>query len=211
MAAHFLYRVDADHHPCQAAVRTPDGRLVGGAASALDEQLLLARGRFVYQPRVWPSVGQPLRGIAEDLGRGVVHFDDRAFVVGHEEPLLQRIHQRGTEFVTVGQILGASPLLRVAPGAVNKAASGDIKRRQRLQQEFQCYRRIDPGVFRDLQDQLDVMLDDVEHADLFFQGPASELISDGQAVLVARVQVGKQRSGVVGMEVVGVDHVDTPR
>jgi hypothetical protein len=63
----------------------------------------------------------------------VVHFDHRAFVIGDEEPFLQRIHQGGTEFVTVGQALGAGPLFRVALGAVEKSPGGDVERGQRLQ------------------------------------------------------------------------------
>jgi hypothetical protein len=56
-----------------------------------------------------------------------------------------------------------------------------------------------------------VVLDDVEHADAFLQGPTSELVADGQAVFIARVQVGLQRSDVLGVKVVGVGHVEAPR
>ena len=56
-----------------------------------------------------------------------------------------------------------------------------------------------------------VLLDDIEHADLFFQGPAAKLIADGQAVFVARVQVRVQRSNVLGVKIIDAGHVETPR
>ena len=56
-----------------------------------------------------------------------------------------------------------------------------------------------------------MVLDDVEHADALLQGPTSELMADGQAVFIARVQVGLQRSDVLGVKVVGVGHVEAPR
>ena len=70
---------------------------------------------------------------------------------------------------------------------------------------------VDRCLFIEFIDQPEVVLDDVEHADSFLQGPASELVADGQAVLVARVQVGLQRSDVLGVKVVGVGHVEVPR
>ena len=131
-------------------------------------------------------------------------------MIGDEESLLQRIHQGGTEFVSVGEAFGARSLFRVASGAVEKSPGRDVQRGQRLQQEFQCDGRVDANVFRQFEDHPDVLLDDVEHADLFLQRPAPELMGDGQAVLVARVQVGLQRSDVLRVKIFRAGHVRSP-
>ena len=78
-----------------------------------------------------------MRRIAGDLGEGVVELDDRAFVIGNEESLLQRIHQGAAELVAVGQIFGAGPLFFVTLCAIQESAGRDIERGQRLQQETQ--------------------------------------------------------------------------
>ena len=115
----------------------PDQAL-GGSASVPHErgQSRMCCG-FVGHPWVRHPVGKPVRAVAGDLGEGVVDLDDGAVVVGDEEALLQRVHQRATELVAVGEVLGAGPLLFVTPCAVKESASGNVECRQRLQQELQ--------------------------------------------------------------------------
>lgn len=53
-------------------------------------------------------------------------------------------------------------------------------RGQGLQQKLQRDGCLDVNVLGDLEDQPDVVLDDVEHADPFLQCPASQLVADGE-------------------------------
>ena len=121
--------------------------------------------------------------------------------------MYKRQHQGRPECVAVGKIFGASPLFRVPLGAVEKPPGCHVERSERLQQKFECDGGVDSGVFGDREGRPCVLLDDVEHADFFFQGPASKLITDGQAVFIARVQVRVQRSDVLGVKIIDASHV----
>lgn len=102
--------------------------LVLGTALLPHPSLLLPGGFFVDQPRVWQPVGQPRRGVAEDLCEGIIDFDHRPLVICDEEPLLQGIHQSGAERVAIGEILCQGTLFGVTPGPVEKPPGCDIKR-----------------------------------------------------------------------------------
>ncbi len=68
-----------------------------------------------------------------------------------------------------------------------------------LQQKLQRDRGVDTGV-RPV-NQPGVVLDDLQHADLFLQRPATEVMTDGQRVLALRRQVGPQRGCVLDMKI----------
>lgn len=147
-------------------VAVADRCFVVGPAVVQHQADLLGRRLGVDQPRVRPPIGQTLAGKADDVDEGAVHLDHGALVVGDEEPLLQRIHQRVAEFVAICQPIRAIPLFRVAPVAVDESAHGHVEGSQQLQQELQRDRPVDAHVLRDLENQADVVLDDFERADL---------------------------------------------
>jgi hypothetical protein len=97
--------------------------------------------------------------------------------------------------------------LFVSPCAVHESARRHVERRQRLKQKLQCDGGIDIGPV----DQTGVILDDLQHADLFLQRAATEVMTDGQTVFVLRGQVCPQRGCVLNMEIRGVRHDETPR
>ncbi len=138
----------------------PDRSL--GVQGALREQPGQSRVRRLVTGPPWvrPRVGQTFGTVAGDIGERIVDLGDRPGAVGDKEALLQRIHQRGAELVTVGEIVGAGPLLLVSLCAVQVSARHHVERRQRLQQELQRGRGIDVGVGP--VDQMGVVLDDLQ-------------------------------------------------
>ncbi len=110
----------------------PDRRLTLQRALREQPGQSLPRILVTRHPRVGPLIGDAVGAVAGDVGERLVDLDDRPAAVRNEETLLQRIHQRGAELVTVGEILGAGPLLFVSLCAVEESARHHVQRGKRL-------------------------------------------------------------------------------
>src|ERR1700746_692972 len=67
------------------------------------------------------------------------------------------------------------------------------------------------GVLLQLVDQPQVVFDDLEHADLFLQGPSAEFMTDSQVGLAGLVQISAQCRCVFDVIGAGSGHGGKPR